>query len=551
MGTLEEVSFNVVKTITVIAKKLEDSQLDDKLIKEIKKPLLDLSNYLNGVATDSYQAIIFAIIFVLSSKYENIEFRQIIGFLNKNDIEKLLELNLIEIEKERRNRNKNKKSNFLFRSYSISEDVSESIYSNETYSKKGKEKLDIYEFVKIVSDNIDQRGNDQLETIEMFDIIELLEDDNDHIKSIKKVQSLLEIEDRALLYNIINDHIIGYPSSMEKTLRDIFQNPRRRMSKVREIVEKTNKMFELEFITLGESKFANDFTLNLTNNAIELFMQEDAVLFIRNKKNKNLLLNEDIAYKELFYEPNLGKEVNFITEILKVENFKKLQGRLVDNNLSKGVAVIFFGTPGTGKTETAFQISKITGRNIMIVDISQTKSMWFGESEKIIKEIFDNYRKICNASEIKPILLFNECDSILNKRQENSHSNVGQTENAIQNILLEEMEKFEGILIATTNLQKSLDAAYERRFLFKIKFENPTIEVKSRIWKSKLDWIDIDFAVKLATEFCLSGGEIDNVVRKIMMQEVLLNIRPEPSEIYSFCIDEKKLSNKNRVKIGY
>jgi len=177
--------------------------------------------------------------------------------------------------------------------------------------------------------------------------------------------------------------------------------------------------------------------------------------------------------------------------------------------------------------------------------------MWYGESEKLIKEIFESYKKICNNKKTIPILLFNEADAILNKRHENSDSNIGQTENAIQNILLEELEKFEGILIATTNLAGNLDAAYERRFLFKLKFNIPAVEVKSKIWKNKLSWINDDFIQKLASEFSFSGGEIDNVVRKIIMQEVLLGVKPESNEIYSLCLNEKKLSNKSTIKVGY
>ena len=135
-----------------------------------------MSNYLN-VATESNQAIVFAIIFALQIKHESVDLRHIIIFLNisyidalnlKNDIDELLELNLIEIEKDHRNRSK--KSNYSNRSYTIAEVVSESIYTNHIYSKKDKEKIDIYEFVRIVSDYILQRGNDIISTFDLFHI---------------------------------------------------------------------------------------------------------------------------------------------------------------------------------------------------------------------------------------------------------------------------------------------------------------------------------------------------------------------------------------------
>lgn len=89
--------------------------------------------------------------------------------------------------------------------------------------------------------------------------------------------------------------------------------------------------------------------------------------------------------------------------------------------------------------------------------------MWFGESEKLIKGIFDNYRKAVRESKAAPILLFNEADAVLGKRQQNGNNRLAQTENAMQNILLQEMERLEGILIATTNLTQNLDKAFERR----------------------------------------------------------------------------------------
>ena len=116
---------------------------------------------------------------------------------------------------------------------------------------------------------------------------------------------------------------------------------------------------------------------------------------------------------------------------------------------------------------------------------------------------------------------------------------MAQTENAIQNIILEEMEKLDGILIATTNLIDNLDGAFERRFLFKIKFGQPTVEAKQSIWKSKLEWLTDEDCRTLATKFDFSGGEIDNIVRKVVMEEVLHGTRPTLAEIEELCRHEK------------
>ena len=124
-----------------------------------------------------------------------------------------------------------------------------------------------------------------------------------------------------------------------------------------------------------------------------------------------------------------------------------------------------------------------------------------------------------------------------------------QTENTIQNIILEEMEKLEGIMIATTNLANNLDAAFERRFLFKIKFENPTVEAKMKIWKSKMDWLSDDMIRTFATDYDFSGGQIDNIVRKATMDEVITGKRTELGELIALCKNEK-LGGDER-KIGF
>jgi SpoVK/Ycf46/Vps4 family AAA+-type ATPase len=186
----------------------------------------------------------------------------------------------------------------------------------------------------------------------------------------------------------------------------------------------------------------------------------------------------------------------------------------------------------------------------MQVDISQTKSCWFGESEKKIKEIFDKYRQLCKDAEQTPILLFNEADAVLSKRKDVGTSNVAQTENAIQNIILQEMETLDGILIATTNLANNFDAAFERRFLFKVKFEKPTIEAKMNIWNNKLSWLTPDDSKRIAEVFDFSGGEIDNIVRKATMDELITGKHSSIEQLISLCSNER-LENAERKKVGF
>ena len=221
-----------------------------------------------------------------------------------------------------------------------------------------------------------------------------------------------------------------------------------------------------------------------------------------------------------------------------------------ERNLPKGMAVLLHGLPGTGKTETVYQLAKKTHRNIYKVDISETKSMWFGESQKLIKKVFNDYHQMMKTESNCPILLFNEADGIISKRKELGNSNTAETENAIQNIILEEMENFEGILFATTNLVKNMDAAFERRFLFKVQFDQPSLENAAKIWKNKLSFLTDDEARRLAERFPFSGGEIENITRKCFMHELLNNTSCTFYEVMHFC-GQEKWSNTDKRKIGF
>ena len=227
-----------------------------------------------------------------------------------------------------------------------------------------------------------------------------------------------------------------------------------------------------------------------------------------------------------------------------------------DNGFRCAFTCLFYGAPGTGKTETVLQLARQTCRDILQVNISQIKSCWVGESEKNVKKIFTDYKALCEQTAKQkngriPILFFNECDAVLSKRREIGHSNTAQMENAIQNILLEEIENLDGILIATTNLVDNLDSAFERRFLFKIKFEKPSVEAKKAIWKNKMPWLSQDTASKLAASYNFSGGEIDNIVRKAQMKEIISGSRPAYNDIVEMCQVEKLYAEPVERRMGF
>ncbi len=179
------------------------------------------------------------------------------------------------------------------------------------------------------------------------------------------------------------------------------------------------------------------------------------------------------------------------------------------------------------------------------------KSCWVGESEKNIKALFDRYRNICKNSKLAPVLLFNEADAVLGVRMEGAARAVDKMENSIQNIILQEMETLEGIMIATTNLTTNLDKAFERRFLYKIRFDKPTLESQAKIWQAMLSSLSEHDAQTLASQFDLSGGEIENIARKHSVNAILSGKDAiDIQEIITTCKQER-ISRNNSPKIGF
>lgn len=272
----------------------------------------------------------------------------------------------------------------------------------------------------------------------------------------------------------------------------------------------------------------------------------------KSRKGRDLIDCKTFAAKELFYNPSVQRQIDRLEELLAPERFAEIQQRLEAGGMRKGFACLFYGAPGTGKTETVYQLARRTGRDLMVIDVSQIKSCWVGESEKNIKAAFDRYRSYVRQSERAPILLFNEADAVLGIRQEGAQRAVEKMENSLQNIILQEMELLDGILIATTNLTQNLDRAFERRFLYKVEFEKPSAEAKSRIWRSMIPALDEQTAATLAKRYDFSGGQIENIARKRTVNMILSGGEPSFEQLDEYCRSEMLgLPERSRRRIGF
>lgn len=444
--------------------------------------------------------------------------------------------------------------------YIINPQVKEAIFDDKKLDLKTLEAPDFdrYKFVNAVSNLIESRENEKVSSLRLFRQIGPLEKQHKNLTFVKNFLKLnFDVEVRTLFYEVCDDFVTtrDRESDIECTLKDIYAEMFLRMDVARELKEGEHELQKAGLIEVTQGSMFSDASIVLTDKGKQLFLEEDYDLFSTDNRSQSLIYPDKIAEKSMFYDKEQSEQLELLKENLLEEKFSELQNQLEKLAMPKGVAALFYGLPGTGKTETAMQIARITGRAVCHVDISAAKSCWYGESQKLVKGIFTNYRRLCEKEKQKPILLFNEADALLSSRQNinnaSGSSSVAQTENAIQNIILEEMEKLDGILIATTNLTGNLDSAFARRFLFKIEFKQPTAEAKQSIWKDKLSWLADEDCRTLATKFDFSGGEIDNIVRKVVMEEVLHGTRPTLAEIEEFCRHEKIGNGCNGGSIGF
>ena len=269
------------------------------------------------------------------------------------------------------------------------------------------------------------------------------------------------------------------------------------------------------------------------------------------EKLADMLDSGKLAQKQLFFPKDIQRQVEELGSFLQPENYQKIQERMKEKGFRNGFACLFYGSPGTGKTETVYQLARKTGRNIMVVDVPQLKSMWVGQSEKNVKALFDRYSEQVKKSKQTPILLFNEADAIIGIRKNGAENAVDKMENSLQNIILQEMETLDGIMIATTNLQQNMDKAFERRFLYKIKFDKPTEEARASIWRSMIPELsDLDVHT-LASKYDFSGGQIENIARHYAIDNIL---HGQSEDVLSMLIchcDNERLDEKDMRKIGF
>lgn len=438
--------------------------------------------------------------------------------------------------------------------YRVPEEVLTALRKNEPYVYVTKPITDVQSFFDRFSDLMEQMDNNELTHASLLarTIAGLEEIKNTYFA--RTLQGAHLPEEDCLLFIFMayrftehNDDCIVFSD-----ISDLFDNDKLPGWCKSALRNHSSLLFDHNLIeNVNETGMARADCLRLTDYAKTEALSELNLTLTPKADYKDLIKSDSLPAKTLIYNAAEQSQVNELSSILSADRFTEVQQRLRTAGMRTGFCCLFYGSPGTGKTETVYQIARATGRDIIRVDVDKIKSCWVGESEQNMKRLFNRYRKICKDSALAPILLFNEADAVLGIRMEEATRAVDKMENSLQNIILQEMESLEGIMIATTNLTSNLDKAFERRFLYKIQFNRPTVEARAKIWQAMLPRLTDDEACAIASQFDLSGGEIENIIRKYTVNAILSgNDDADVRSISDICRNER-IANSNRTKIGF
>jgi len=541
----------LLQNIEQIIEYSEKSKLNDEFFQKAKTNINFVSKTMNLTAN---QAVIFSL-FMEFCWDSSINTSQLSEFLGCRNIKAVCMMNDIDLLEARRLVRccREKGSRITYR---VPPEVVDAVKQNIVYQPEITNNLNTDTLFKHIERLFDERGNNEIGYDALVNELRSLLDENpsllfcrqikEYTKTSKDEIFLLLIYFCHLFVNCDDDDVrcgqIEYLFNSKWCFRDIKAS----------LQNGDNELISNNIIEYNnDNGFADKESFKISAVAKEKLFAEINLKVHKAENKKDFILHQNITPKQLFYNEREKTQIAQLSSLLSKENFRSVQEKLVKSGMRKGFACLFYGAPGTGKTETVYQIARATGRDVMMVDISETKSCWFGESEKRIKEIFDRYRDFVKNHETAPILLFNEADAVIGKRKDTASGNVAQTENAIQNIILQEMENLEGILIATTNLTQNLDKAFERRFLYKIEFDKPNVEAKEKIWNTMLPNLSKNERIELAKTYSFSGGQIENIVRKYTVDSILNGTSPTIETVQSYCQTEFLYKNEQPKKIGF
>lgn len=537
----------LLQAVETLAEKSSDSKLSNDFMKSVKNEAKFLAKQY-GIT--ERQAVLFAV--CMDAGPNNVDFRDIASHLDINRIAVLgLAPDIDALVHRRMLRYRDVKE---CDSFNVSQAVIRCLKHNEVFQQPSMKDLDCPAMFELLAQWFEDLDDSAVGPRELSQELQELFDANPQLNFVKKVrqQDLCPASELLLVkfcYYLIckDDEDIRF-----NQMDDVFESDAefsRAKGNLRKGTHALQKQKLIEFLCVDG--IADNTRFKLTEEAKRNLLSE-MNLNTTEEKIVGVSNSDDITSKTLFFNDTVGKQVDELKSFFEPERYHAIYERMKQRGFRQGFACLFYGGPGTGKTETVYQLARQTGRAIMMVDVPSIRSKWVGETEKNIKAVFDRYRELVRRNALAPILLFNEADALICTRKSGAENAVDKMENTMQNIILQEMEDLDGIMIATTNLTDNLDPAFERRFLYKILFEKPDAAVRQKIWQQMIPELRADNAAVLAGSFDFSGGQIENIARKHAINSILYGEGTEVLPMLEdYCRSEQLSNTVTRKRIGF
>ncbi len=539
--------FTLIDAIERVAASAKKSKLDERLFLDCREELEFLATSY-GITTR--QAVFFTVFLDRNCRY--VDYDDLASYLDISNIRILSYSDEIEALARRRllryhHRGKDEDS------FIVPAAVLRALKHNEAYQMPPNTGLDCCELFARLKVLFDDLSDETITPDELSEEVVALLDQNPQVTFAKKVRSL-KVRSIDQLMLVLFCHLLVNEDDDDvrfNQIEPLYENKATYMRLRSEMSNDANPLMHLKLIEhLCADGIADNNRFHLTEQAKRDLLAE-LNISVATDTAADVMKPDSIGTKELFYCDKVERQVDELASLLDTERYKEVHERMKQRGFRQGFTCLFHGGPGTGKTETVYQLARRTGRQVMVVDVPQIKSKWVGESEKNIKALFDRYRALVKKFDVAPILLFNEADAIIGIRKQGAENAVDKMENTIQNIILQEMETLDGILIATTNLTENLDSAFERRFLYKICFEKPDATVRSKIWRTMIPGLSTEVSNALAEKYDFSGGQIENIARKYAVTCILHGDAKDPQSALEELCDNEKISSHATRRIGF
>ena len=544
---------NLINIVETISKNSAKSQLKSEKLEGIREEISILSEFLN---ITPIQTVLFSSIVEMSlvnrtniealARHFKLSPLKAISFLDEIDV--LVNSGLIR--KCSRSRNVvNTYNDILFK---VPDQVLEAIQKKESVQFSEKKKYDLPKFLEKVSQMADEVEYKLIATRQLIAQTETLIDSHRELNYVSYVDDrIANSMHKCIVFVLSYLHLIGQSEvELSEFSEDIFDDISDQFSFNQHMIRGNHELIKKELVTLRHAEFGGVRILSISDSCISHLFEENQNLKLQDINSKLLIHPDSLKERRLYFGKGKQQDIDNLVKTLTGRRFTQIRKQLEQKKLNSGISILLYGASGTGKTELVYQMAKKTGREIMMVDLSETKSMWFGESEKRVKKIFEDYRLVMQSSKKCPILFFNEADGLFSKRLSiSSHSRSSQNVlNTMQNILLQALESFDGILLATTNLTENLDKAFDRRFLFKIRFTRPDADCRYNIWKNRLPELPVKQLRELSEKFELTGAQIENMVKQALLTRMVSTVDLYDS-LEKNCRQELRYGTIN--KVGY